>query len=71
MKKFKEFIPLWKFIKEDRKKIIFLIIVLFAASLASLFTGYLIGYALESITKKKLNKAIISLGIYFLNTVRK
>ena len=68
MKKFKEFIPLWKFIKEDRKKIIFLIIVLFAASLASLFTGYLIGYALESITKKKLNKAIISLGIYFINS---
>ena len=68
MKKFKEFIPLWKFIKEDRKKIILLIIVLFAASLASLFTGYLIGYALESITKKKLNKAIISLGIYFINS---
>ena len=69
MNKFKEFVPLWRFIKEDRKKIIFLISILFAASLASLFTGYLIGYALESITKRKLNKAIFSLVIYFLNSV--
>lgn len=69
MKKFKEFIPLWKFVKEDRKRIIFLISILFAASLSSLFTGYLIGYALESITQKHLNKAIISLVIYFLNSV--
>ena len=66
--KFKEFIPLWRFIKEDRKKIIFLISVLFVASLASLFTGYLIGYALESITKKHLSKALISLIIYFINS---
>ena len=62
--KFKEFIPLWRFIKEDRKKIVFLISVLFVSSLASLFTGYLIGYALESITNKHLSKALISLLIY-------
>lgn len=68
MKRFKEFIPLWKFIKEDRKRIIFLISILFAASLSTLFTGYLIGYALECITKKELNKAIISLFLYFLNS---
>ena len=67
--KFKEFIPLWRFIKEDRKKIVFLISVLFVSSLASLFTGYLIGYALESITNKHLSKALISLLIYFLNSV--
>lgn len=69
MKKFKEFIPLWRFIKEDRKKIILLIAILFASSLASLFTGYLIGYSLESTTERKLSKAIISLVLYFLNSV--
>ena len=69
MKKFKEFIPLWRFIKEDRRKILTLISILFVASLAGLFTGYLIGYALESITQKNLAKALISLLIYFLNSV--
>ena len=64
MKRFKEFIPLWRFIREDRRKILTLISILFVASLAGLFTGYLIGSALESITDKNLTKALICLLIY-------
>ena len=69
MKRFKEFIPLWRFIREDRRKILTLILILFVASLAGLFTGYLIGSALESITNKNLTKALVCLLIYFLNSV--
>ena len=69
MKKFKEFMPLWRFIKEDRRKVITLVAILFVTSLSSIFTGYLIGYALECITKKKLSKALISLLLYFLNSI--
>jgi len=66
MKRFKEFIPLWKFIKEDRKRILFLVIILFLVSLSTLFTGYLVGNAVESITNKQLTKAVIDLVVFFI-----
>lgn len=64
-KKFNEFIPLWKFIKEDRKKFILFNIGLFLSSFSFLFTGYLNGSAIENISNHKLGSAIIFLIIYF------
>ena len=64
-KKFKEFVPLWRFIKEDRKKFILFNLGLFLSSFSFLFTGYLNGAAIESITKHKLGLAIMFFLIYF------
>lgn len=64
-KKFKDFKPLWKFIKEDRNKFILFVILLFLTSLTYLLTGYLNGAAIEYVTKKHLKKAIIALLTYF------
>ena len=64
-KKFKEFLPLWRFIKEDRKKFILFNIGLFLSSFSFLFTGYLNGAAIESITKHKLGLAITFFLTYF------
>ena len=64
-KRFKEFIPLWRFIKEDRKKFIIFNISLFLSSFAFLFTGYLNGSAVEYISKHNLSKAILFFVIYF------
>lgn len=69
MKGFKEFIPLWKLVKEDRKKIIFYVILLFLSSLSSLAAGYLMGDALESVLNEKLKYAILLLVIYFIINV--
>ena len=64
-KRFKDFIPLWRFIKEDRRKFIIFNIGLFLSSFAFLFTGYLNGSAVEYITKHDLSKAILFFVIYF------
>ena len=64
-KRFKDFVPLWKFIKEDRKKFILFNIGLFLSSFSFLFTGYLNGSAIESISNHKLSAAITFLIIYF------
>lgn len=64
-KRFKDFIPLWRFIKEDRKKFVVFNICLFLSSFAFLFTGYLNGSAIEYITKHNLHKAILFFVIYF------
>lgn len=64
-KKFKDFIPLWRFIKEDRRKFIIFNTGLFLSSFAFLFTGYLNGSAVEYITKHDLGKAILFFVIYF------
>ena len=65
-KKFKEFVPLWRFIKEDRKKFILFNVSLFLSSFSFLFTGYLNGAAIENVTKHKLGLAITCFLIYFL-----
>ena len=65
-KRFKDFIPLWRFIKEDKKKFIVFNISLFLSSFAFLFTGYLNGSAVEAVTNHKLKAALIFFLIYFI-----
>lgn len=66
MKKLKEFLPLWKHIKEDRSKFIFASVLIFIHELANTLTGYLNGVAVEAITKFDVKEAIIYLVIYYL-----
>ena len=65
-KRFKDFIPLWRFIKEDKTKFIIFNISLFLSSFAFIFTGYLNGSAVEAITEHKLKVAVIFFIIYFI-----
>ena len=65
-KNLKEFVPLWKFIKEDKKKFILFNISLFLSSFSFLFTGYLNGSAIEYVTKHKLGLSITCFLIYLL-----
>ena len=65
-KNLKEFIPLIKLVKEDLKKIILASIVIFISGITDIFTGYLNGKVVESITNLDIKKALIFLGIYFV-----
>ena len=49
-KNLKEFIPLIKLVKEDLNKIILASIVIFISGITDIFTGYLNGKVVESIT---------------------
>lgn len=64
MKSLKEFKPLLKLIREDRKKLIFASILVFVASLSGIFSGYLNGAAIESITALKVKESLMYLGAY-------
>ena len=64
MKKLKNFLPLWNFIKEDKLKLFFATIIIFLTQLCTIFTGYLNGAAVEAITKGMLKGALIYLLIY-------
>ena len=66
MKKLKEFRPLIKLIGEDKNRLIIASILIFISGIAEIFTGYLNGAAVESITKLELKMALIYLGIYLL-----
>ena len=66
MKDIKVFVPLWKFIKEEKFKIILAATLLVLSSVSSILAGYLNGGAVEAITKMNLYKAIIFLVIYLL-----
>ena len=65
MKKLKEFLPLWKLIKEEKVKLIIASILTIISGVSSIFAGYLNGAAVESITKMNLMLAIKFLLIYF------
>ena len=65
-KDLKEFIPLIKLVKEDLKKIILASIVIFISGITDIFTGYLNGKVVESITSLDIKKALIFLGVYFI-----
>ena len=65
-KDFKEFLPLWNLIKEEKGKLIFASILIFTVELSYIFTGYLNGGAVEAITNLRLKEALIFLGIYFI-----
>lgn len=66
MKSLKEFRPLIKLIKEDKKKLIIASIIIFASGIFEIFTGYLNGRAVEEITKLNVISSLIYLGIYFI-----
>lgn len=66
MKNLKEFKPLLKLIKEDKKKLIIASVIIFISGITEIFVGYLNGSAVESITEFKLKNALIYLGIYFV-----
>ena len=59
----------WQYMKDDKMKIIFSIIISLIASTLGITYGYLIGVATEAITKKDIQSAIIVLGIYTLIAV--
>ena len=64
MKNIKEFVPLWKLIKEEKNKLIIASILILISGLAEIATGYLNGAAVEAITNMALKSAIIYLLIY-------
>lgn len=66
MKKLKIFKPLIKLIGKDKNKLILASILIFISGIAEIFTGYLNGAAVESITNLQVKMALIYLGIYFL-----
>ena len=66
MKSLKEFKPLLRLIKEDKKKLIIASIIIFMVGMCEIFTGYLNGSAVESITNLNIKMALIYLGIYFI-----
>ena len=66
MKNLKEFKPLWKLIKEDRKKLMLASILIVISGVSEIFSGYLNGAAVEAITKMNLTLSITFLGIYLL-----
>ena len=66
MKNLKEFKPLIKLIGNDKKKLVFASILIFISGLAEIFTGYLNGAAVESITQMNMKLALIYLGIYLV-----
>ena len=64
MKGIKEFIPLWKLIKEEKVKLIIASSLILFAGISEIATGYLNGAAVESITNLALKNAVIYLLIY-------
>ena len=66
MKKLKEFKPLIRLVKKDIKRIIFASIIIFLSGISEIFTGYLNGRIVETITKLEIKQSLIYLAIYFL-----
>lgn len=66
MKSLKEFKPLLKLVKEDKKRIIIASIIIFLSGLCEIFTGYLNGAAVEAITKLNIRDSIMYLLMYFI-----
>lgn len=65
MNSIKEFKPLLNLVKEEKAKLIIASIAIFAAGLTDIFTGYLNGAAVESITKLDIKASLMYLLIYF------
>ena len=66
MKKLKEFKPLIRLVKKDIKRIIFASVIIFLSGISEIFTGYLNGRIVETITKLEIKQSLIYLAIYFL-----
>ena len=65
MKNFKEFKPLWNYVKDEKVRIIFATIFIFIVEIGNTFSGYLNGQVVESITKLEIKRSLIFLAIYF------
>ena len=66
MKNIKELKPVFNLLKEEKKKFVLFCLVLLIIESTSIFTGYLNGAAVESITKLNLKASINYLLIYFV-----
>ena len=64
MKSLKEFKPLIKLLGKEKKRLIIASAMIFINGIAEIFTGYLNGAAIESITKMNLSLALMYLLIY-------
>ena len=66
MKKLKEFKPLLKLIKEEKKKLLLATILIFIAGFSNTIAGYLNGQVVENISKLRIKESLLFLGIYFV-----
>ena len=66
MKNLKEFIPLWKLIKEEKIRLIIASTLILLSGLAEITTCYLNGAAVEAITNMALKQDLIYLIIYLI-----
>lgn len=66
MKNIKEFIPLWKLVKEDKCKFIIATLLIIISNFFSVVSGYLIGEATQYLTDTKYAMSILSLVIYII-----
>lgn len=69
MKKLKEFVPLWNFIKEEKLSVIVASIMIFASEIVLSFVGYFCGEGVEAITDTNIKLALIYFVLYFLSDV--
>lgn len=66
MKNIKEFIPLWKLVKEDKCKFIIATLLIIISNFFSVVSGYLIGEATQYLTDTKYAMSILYLVIYVI-----
>lgn len=66
MKNIKEFIPLWKLVKEDKCKFIIATLLIIVSNFFSVVSGYLIGEATQYLTDTKYAMSILYLVIYVI-----
>ena len=66
MKNIKEFIPLWKLVKEDKCKFIIATSLIIISNFLGVISGYLIGEATQYLTDTKYAMSILYLVIYII-----
>lgn len=66
MKNIKEFIPLWKLVKEDKCKFIIATLLIIISNFFGVVSGYLIGEATQYLTDTKYAMSILYLVIYVI-----
>lgn len=66
MKNIKEFIPLWKLVKEDKCKFIIATSLIIISNFLGVISGYLIGEATQYLTDTKYAMSILYLVIYVI-----
>lgn len=66
MKNIKEFMPLWKLVKEDKCKFIIATLLIIISNFFSVVSGYLIGEATQYLTDTKYAMSILYLVIYVI-----